>query len=118
MSRMIIKLTDSQQDWYLEWSTVVDAPITYGMSLEEFKAYYKEEYGRSSMDELEKQLERVEEIGTSSRIHDSVDDLIAFNRAGDNESQISKEELIQKFCYPVEPTINDSEDYVAECKAQ
>lgn len=98
MPRFICKVTDNDQVWYLEWSTVVDAPVTYGMSLEEFKEYYRDEYGRSSMDELTKRLERVEAKGTSSLMHDSADDVMDWNRAGKDGSSLSKQQLIDVYC--------------------
>ena len=44
MPRFIIKITDEKdnKDYYMMWSTVVDAPVTYGLSLDEFKEYFKE----------------------------------------------------------------------------
>jgi hypothetical protein len=46
MPRYIVRLTDSRanKDYYLFWSTVVDAPVSDGIGLEEFKKEYKEEY--------------------------------------------------------------------------
>jgi hypothetical protein len=41
MGRFICKFEDKDDVYYLEWSTVVDAPVTFGMSLEEFKEYYR-----------------------------------------------------------------------------
>lgn len=80
---------------YFEWSTIVDAPITYGLSLDEYKQYYKEEYGLLSFEhELPQRLERVEKTGTSA-FNDSVEDIISFNRAGPKESCLTKEELIK-----------------------
>lgn len=58
MGRYILKI----KDHYLEWSTVVDAPVTFGMLLPEFKEYYRDEYGRDGYRELKHRLERVEEI--------------------------------------------------------
>lgn len=98
MPRMIIKLSEGKRDWYLEYSTVVDAPINYGMSLEEFKEYYQEEYGKSSMGELEKRLMRVEEKGSSSMIHKGLNDTIDYNRAGKGETCLSKEQMIEHYC--------------------
>ena len=43
MGRFIIKLSGEGRDFYLEWSTVVDVPITSGMSLKEFKKYLTHE---------------------------------------------------------------------------
>jgi hypothetical protein len=103
MAHFICKIVEENQLWYFEWSTVVDAPITFGMSLEEFKKYYKEEYGRKGMDDLEQRLERVEEKGTSSRIHKSVDDLIDYNRAGQRGSSLSRQQLIDVYCTQIIP---------------
>ena len=97
MPRYIIKLSDNNKDWYLEWSTIVDAPVTYGMSLVDFKAFYKEEYGNQGMEKLEERLKRVEKQGTSA-LYCSVDGLISYNRAGPKESSLSKQEIIDIYC--------------------
>lgn len=105
MPRMICKLTDpkTNTDYYFEWSTVVDAPVTYGEPLEDFKEYYRTKYGNSAMGELEDRLKRVEEKGTSSQIDYSIDDLIIGNRAGENEKELSKEEILDQYCVNPNP---------------
>lgn len=65
MGRCIVKIRDRDQDWYLEWSSVVDAPITYGMTLDELRQYIREEYGNEGLERLPARLERVEEYGYS-----------------------------------------------------
>lgn len=99
MPRYIVKLTDpaTSIDYYMEWSTIVDAPVTYGMSLEEFKTYYKEEYGNQGMEGLDKRLERVEANGTSAQI-DSYESFFNFNHAGENESPLNFEEILEQYC--------------------
>jgi len=82
---------------HLEWSTIVDAPVTYGMSLTEFKDWYILEYGRSSIDDLNQRLERVEKTGTSA-FDFSLDSILSCNRAGPKETELTKEELIEKYC--------------------
>lgn len=94
MGRFIVKL----EDYYLEWSTIVDAPVTFGMSLEQFKEYYQGEYGRSSMVDLERRLERAEKFGTSSLNDSRTDELIAGNRAGPNETSLTVEEIVKAYC--------------------
>lgn len=112
MPSYIIKLTEENKSWYLEYSTIVDAPITYGMSLDEFKKFYQEEYGCSSMDELEKRLLRVEERGTSAHLYASVDRCIQCNRAGKNETCLTKEQLIAHYCkFPEFMTIEEFQEY-------
>ena len=100
MPRYILKLHDDKfgKDYYMEWSTIVDAPVTYGVSLKEFKEYYQAEYGNEGMKELDNRMKRVEAKGTSSLIDDSGDDLIMHNRAGEDEVSLTKEELLEVFC--------------------
>lgn len=98
MPRYIVKLSDKNNDYYLEWSSVVDAPVTYGMSLTEFKKYYNKEYGRNGMKNLGERLQRVKSNGTSCELGDNINDFISTNRAGDREKRLSKKEIINKYC--------------------
>ena len=95
MPRYIIKLDEK----YLEWSTIVDAPVTYGMTEKDFSQYYKEQYGIQGYEnDYRSRMERVNATGTSAFGYKSVDELIRNNRAGKNEENLSKEEIIQHFC--------------------
>jgi hypothetical protein len=101
MPTYIIKLHDERdgKDYYMEWSTVVDAPVTYGLSRKEFEQYYGEEYGDSGMLKLPPRMERVEKTGTSGfPPDDDLEELIAYNRAGEQEACLTKIELIDKYC--------------------
>lgn len=98
MSRFIVKLNDGHRDFYLEWSSVVDAPVTYGLSLDEFKSYYREEYGNSSMAEFERRLDRVNLRGTSCFTADSAEQLVKYNRAGKGETCLTLEQIIDAYC--------------------
>ncbi len=97
MPRYILKLSDAGKDYYMEWSTVVDAPVSLGVSLEEFKEYYRFQYGNSAMLDLEDRLIRVEKNGCSCK-DESADECIAYNRAGENEACLTKQEIIEKYC--------------------
>lgn len=94
MPLYIIKL----KKYYLEWSSVVDAPITYGMTLAEFKKYYKKKYGSNSMTNLEERLKRVEKNGTSCQLGDTIKDFISTNRAGNRGGKLSEKDLIENYC--------------------
>lgn len=96
---LIIKLTDPKDNkvYYLEWSTMQDAPLTNGVPLDEFKSYYKEKYGTNGMRELEGRLIRVEKYGSSSSL-ETLDDILNYNRAGDNEFSLDLEGLLNKYC--------------------
>lgn len=99
MGRSIIKIHDDRdnKDYYMEWSSVVDAPVTWGLSLEEFKAHYKERYGTEGMRGLQDRLDEVEERGTSD-YSASLNEYYAYNRAGENESCIDKEGILERYC--------------------
>jgi hypothetical protein len=100
MGRYIIKLGP----YYLEWSTIVDAPVTYGMTLDEFTEYYQAEYGLSAMAELPERLERVNRFGCSAKDGYSIDNLMSFNRAGPNETSLDRESIYEKYCrHPDKP---------------
>jgi len=94
MGRITIKI----KDYYLEWSTVVDAPITEGMKLDAFKEWYKQEYGNSGLEKLNENLKIINEKGIGSRCYDTVDEFISFNRAGPKESCLSKDEIYSAYC--------------------
>lgn len=95
--RTIIKLEHEKVPYYLEWSTVTDSPSTPGLTFEEFKEWYEEQYGKSAMLEFEVRIGRANKIGTSSALHHSADEVISGNRAGDKEKCLTKEEIIQKY---------------------
>ena len=103
MARYICKITDAEDNkvYYFEWSTVVNAPVTHGMSLEEFRQYYEKEYGRSEMDGLERRLQRVEQNGISA-IGEDLDELLARNHAGENGKKMSKKEILELIKQPQE----------------
>lgn len=95
MSRPIIKLGD----YYLEWSSIVDAPIMFGLTLEEFKDYYEAKYGTSGMNDLDARLERADLNGTSYLgDYNDVATTISCNHAGPDECELTEEELYQAYC--------------------
>lgn len=93
MPRYLIKIKDR----FFEWSTVVDAPITYGMTEEELRAYMKDEYGNEGLSRLPERLARVAAKGTSSCVDDSLADLVGYNRAGPNETCLTEEEIYARY---------------------
>lgn len=97
MPKYIIKLEDEGQSYYLEWSTIVDAPVSIGMLLDEFKIRYKHKYGTEGMKELDERLERVNLQGTSALHYLTVDVLLELNRAGPEESHLNMEGIIEKY---------------------
>ena len=96
MPRYIIKLKDQ----YLEWSTVVDAPITTGMTLKAFKIYYQIKYGNSQAKYLDERLTRVERMGTSHLCasNESLHLMLSYNRAGKNETTLTADQIYDFYC--------------------
>ena len=99
MGRYIIKISDEKtnKDYYMEWSTIVDAPVTYGLELQEFKDYYRDEYGANEISALDERLKRVDTKGISA--HDeTLEDLLGCNRAGKKETCLTKQEILEQYC--------------------
>jgi hypothetical protein len=94
MSHFIIKL----DEYYLIWSSVVDAPVTYAFSLDELKEYIKDKYGNEGLRHLPFRLKRVEVQGTSLHYNYTIDDCLSLNRAGPGETRYTKEEIIEHYC--------------------
>ena len=76
---------------YCEWSTVVDAPITYLLTEEEMRGHLHEQYGDDGLASFESRMERVRKQGCSGMNYTRAD-LLSFNRAGPHESHLATEE--------------------------
>ena len=83
---------------YLEWSSVTDAPGTYGMTLDELREYIKEEYGNEGLRELPERLRRVEEFGTSRWPRASVEEVVDSNKAGEGGTSLTLDEIYRDYC--------------------
>ena len=97
MANNIVKLSHNGKDYYMEWSSVTDSPMTDGMSLEEFEEYYVNEYGKNSLANFKDRMRRVSVKGTSS-LTLSIEDLINSNRAGPSETTLTLLQLVETYC--------------------
>lgn len=100
MPRYIVKLHDDRDgaDYYMIWSTIVDAPVTRGGTLAQLEATVREENGESGIDQLPARLARVEAHGTSSQSPMTAAELISGNRAGPRETEATLHEIIDTYC--------------------
>lgn len=87
---------------YCEWSTIVDAPTTYLLTLDQFREHYRTEYGESGMRQLDERLARVDLQGTSSQLGHTPGDLVASNHAGDGGECLTLAELVEQYTLPTE----------------
>ena len=98
MGTYIVKIPCDGIDYYLEWSSIVDAPVTYGMTLDEFMSYYKSEYGNNGLRGLDKRMKRVNETGTSDTVsRRPLNEWIRGNRAGDNEAELTLDQIANEY---------------------
>lgn len=94
MPKFIVKLGD---DKYCEWSTVVDAPVTPIVTLDELHEYYRQQYGEAGMEGLPARLARVEATGCSAFDRMTAEELIQGNRAGPREKELTLAEIIESY---------------------
>jgi hypothetical protein len=112
---MIVKLAE---DKYVEWSSVVDAPSSSVMNHQELEQYLKATHEREEglfyeqdpklkalkmelvATKISQRLARLAQKGTSAVDEDvTVDTVIAGNRAGPNETELSIKEIIELYTY-------------------
>lgn len=90
MGRCIVKLADNE---YVEWSTVVDAPVSYVLTRDEIKRAV-------GGPDIEERLNRADERGTSMLAPAiTLESLAVCNRAGPKESCLSLEEIRKQYKY-------------------
>lgn len=90
MPQLIVKVDDG----YVLWSTVSDSPETFIVTAEQLTAHVRKEHGEHGVRELASRLERVEKKGTSSMLDESADDTMWLNRAGLDETALTKKQLL------------------------
>jgi hypothetical protein len=95
MGRFLMKLPDER---FVEWSTVVDAPVTYSMTEAELTAWHLEEFGRREHEQnFQDRLDRLKKFGTSLKLPESAADAAIANRAGEGEAEISLSEIAMRY---------------------
>ena len=99
MPRYIVKIKDR----YFDWSTIVDAPLTYGMTLEELEEYHREMYGIQGHRDFAQRMERVEKKGCSCVYgYVTMEHVVTQNRCGDNEESLTIDEIYELYGFPPE----------------
>lgn len=92
MARCIVKIKDS----YFEWSTVADAPVTYAMTRSNMIRHLMRSDG--NQDRVQERMYRVDENGHSALWTScALDEFIAGNRAGPDESCLSVDEIYERY---------------------
>ena len=75
---------------FFEWSTIVDAPRTHGMTEDELRDYIKEEEGNQGLRVLDERINKARKNGHSYFVSSdkTAEEFVRFNRAGPEESQL------------------------------
>ena len=100
MSHFIMKLDVDDAEQFLIWSTIVDAPVSYGMNEAELTEWCRHEYGDKEIDSgsHQKRVDRCRKNGTSSMLGNTAEGLIEINHAGPKGAKLSREEFIDVYC--------------------
>lgn len=90
MPQLIVKVDNG----YVLWSTISDSPESFIITAEQLTAHIRKEHGEHGVRALAARLERVEKKGTSSLVDQDADDTMWLNRAGLDETALTKEQLL------------------------
>lgn len=96
MGRAIVMFERDGVRRYCEWSTGVDAPISWLLPLSLFEEHIREKYGDEGLRRLPERIARVHECGTSALWTDRAS-LVEGNRAGPNESELTEAEIMERY---------------------
>lgn len=100
MGGFIIRMERDGDVRYAEWSTIIDAPVTYLLTRAMFEESYREEYGAKGMERFHNSLERADVHGTSCfPVPRSLADVIRGNHAGDNGAGLTEDQIWQQYLY-------------------
>ena len=100
MGRCIAKLAE---DEYVEWSTVVDAPVSWIMDRDQLAAHIQCRFGEVGLEDLDERLARCEKRGHSAfwpGAGDSIDDLIRGNHAAADGTELTLDQLRERYAAP------------------
>lgn len=89
MPQFIVALRDK----FVMWSTIVDAPVSEPMTLEQLTRYMRKEGGEEAIRALPERLARVDAKGTSAINDADANDTMWMNRAGAGESRLTRAQL-------------------------
>ena len=91
MPRYIVRAKDPDtgEFRFAIWSTIVDAPVTPFRRRDDFLLWNQE----ATPD----RMARVDAKGTSSLIHESAEEIMSHNRAGNGEKHLSPAKLVRAY---------------------
>ena len=100
MGTALLRLMDGETEWWLEWSTVVDAPVTYGMTEAQLGEHIMTTQGSDGLGRLSRRMEVARSRGglASTSFLDYERD-VDHNRAGAKETSITIAQLIDVYCH-------------------
>lgn len=87
-------------DLYLEYSTVVDAPVTYSCTREQMRNHllHRDGHGHDNGAWIDERLDRAVRKGSSDRDERAtLETTISCNRAGKGETEMSPEQFIRHY---------------------
>ena len=95
MGQAIVKFNHEGRDWYLIWSTVVDAPVTCAMTREELEDHVRHWDGQRAAEALPARLERCDKYGHCFVDYDrgGAEGVVRCNRAGAEETSLTPEQV-------------------------
>jgi hypothetical protein len=106
MPRFVLCIEDQGERWFLPWSTIVDAPVAYGMSEEDYRRWFEGEYGRTALFSLDDHIRRAKESGCSM-FGETLESALIGNRAGPDKSEATLSEIVAAFIHATREAPHD-----------
>ena len=96
MPHYILRIKTTKGPRYIDWSTIVDAPVSDALSRAQIKAHWKRFYGVDASADIAERLKDADKYGTDCLDHSTIEQVIAGNRAGPRESELTLAQIIDR----------------------
>ena len=91
MPNYLIKHTlPDGEERYLCWSTIVDAPLTYGVTREQIRTFWLERWGQRGLEDLDRRLAAGGDPETLAYVQPT-------NRAGADETRLTIAQIVDYY---------------------
>ncbi len=94
MPHYILKIKTAKGPRYIDWSTIVDAPVSGALTRAEIKEHWKRTYGSAASVDIGDRLKDADKYGTDCFDHSTIEQVIGGNRAGPRESELTLAQII------------------------
>lgn len=95
MGWRVIKVDNGGEERFLVWSSIVDAPVTFGCTADEVMQFFLDRAARDARESAERALSEARDPQLSRQWEARLEDVVVVNRAGPGEAALTADEIVE-----------------------